>query len=60
MGFFGELISATVKTALTPLAVVKDVVNVVTGEDIEATEKTVAGIIDNLENAVDELTDGNL
>ena len=39
MGFFSNIISATIKTALTPVAVVKDVVNVVTGEDADATKK---------------------
>jgi hypothetical protein len=38
MGFFSNIISATVKTALTPLAVVKDVVNVATGNEPEATK----------------------
>ena len=38
MGFFSNIISATVKTVLTPVAVVKDVVNVATGEEVEATK----------------------
>ena len=38
MGFFSNIISATVKTALTPLAIVKDAINVVTGETPSASK----------------------
>lgn len=38
MGFFSNIISATVKVALTPVAIVKDVVNVATGEETNATK----------------------
>jgi len=40
MGFFSSIVGATIKTALTPLAVVKDVVNVVSGEE------TILNVID--------------
>jgi len=33
MGFFSDIISATVKVALTPVAIVKDVANIATGEE---------------------------
>jgi len=39
MGFLTNLISATVKTALTPVAIVKDVVDVATGNEPESTKK---------------------
>jgi hypothetical protein len=38
MGFFANILSATVKVALTPVAIVKDVVNVATGEEANATK----------------------
>ena len=38
MGFFSNIISATVKVALTPVAIVKDVVNVATGEEANTTK----------------------
>jgi hypothetical protein len=38
MGFFTNIITATVKVALTPVAIVKDVVNVATGEEANATK----------------------
>lgn len=51
MGFFGNIISATVKTVATPIAIVKDVVNVATGEEVNATKKHVESIGDDLEDA---------
>mgnify|MGYP007069479685 CR=1 FL=1 len=39
MGFLTNLISATVKTALTPVAIVKDMVDVATGSEPENTKK---------------------
>lgn len=39
MGFLTNIISATVKTALTPVAVVKDIVDVVTGKEGGNTKK---------------------
>lgn len=38
MGFFSELISASVKTALTPVAIIKDVVDVAKGEEPKNTK----------------------
>ena len=38
MGFLTNMFSAAVKTALTPVAVVKDAVNVVTGEEPDTTK----------------------
>lgn len=39
MGFLSNIISATVKVALTPIAVVKDAVHVVQGEEPEETKE---------------------
>lgn len=60
MGFFSELISATVKTALTPIAVVKDVVNVATGEEADATKKLLESAGEDVKNSTDKLADGEL
>lgn len=38
MGFFSNIISATVKVALTPVSVVVDAVNVVTGNEPDTTK----------------------
>lgn len=56
MGFFSEIISATVKTALTPIAVVKDVVNVVSGEEPNATKKLLKSAGKDVEKAIDDIT----
>ena len=60
MGFFSNIISATVKTALTPVAVVKDVVNVATGEEANATKKLVKSAGEDAADAVDDLVDGEM
>ena len=39
MGFLTSIISATVKTALTPVAILKDVVDVASGEEATNTKK---------------------
>lgn len=38
MGFLSNMLSATVKTVLTPVAIVKDAVNIVTGEEPDSTK----------------------
>ena len=60
MGFFSNIISATVKTALTPVAVVKDVVNVVTGDEADATKKLLSSAKEDAEDAFDDLGDAEL
>ena len=60
MGFFGKLIGATVKTVLTPVAIVKDVVNVATGEDVNATKDLIESAGNDLGEALDDLGDGEL
>lgn len=53
MGLLGSLLSAVVKTAITPIAVVKDVVNVATGEEADAVKKHIESIGDDLDDIVD-------
>jgi len=53
MGFLTNLVSATVKTALTPLAVVKDAVDVVTGGEAENTKKLLKSAAKDAKRAVD-------
>jgi len=60
MGFFSNIISATVKTALTPIAVVKDVVNVATGEEADSTKKLLESAKDDASDALDDLVDGEV
>jgi len=55
MGFFDNIISAAVKTVITPIAIVKDVANVVTGEEPDATKKHVESITDDVVDAFEEI-----
>ena len=58
MGFFSNIVSATIKTALTPLAVVKDAVNIATGEEANTTKDLLSSAGEDLQDAVDEATGG--
>lgn len=58
MGFFSNIISATVKTVLTPVAIVKDVVNVAVGEEPETTKELLKSAGEDLDQAIDDATGG--
>ncbi len=60
MGFFGNMISATVKTVLTPVAVVSDVVKVVTGDEADTTKELIESAVEDAGDAMDDLCDGEL
>lgn len=60
MSFLSNAFSAAVKTALTPIAIVKDVVNVATGEDADTTKYLLASAGDDVQDATDDLADGNI
>jgi len=60
MGFFSNMISSAVKVVLTPVAVVKDVVNVATGEDADATKEHIESAVDDAKDSLDNLADGDL
>lgn len=55
MSFLGNIVSAAVKTALTPIAVVKDAVSVVTGDDADAAKKLLNEAAEDASNAADDL-----
>ena len=52
MGFFDSIGGALVKTVLTPIAIVKDVANVATGQEVNATSEQIKSIIDDIEDAI--------
>lgn len=58
MGFLSNIVSATIKTALTPIAVVKDAVNIATGEDVDSTKDLLSSATDDASEAMDELFGG--
>ena len=60
MGFFSNIVSATIKTALTPVAIVKDVVNIATGEEADATKNLIQSAGEDASDAFDDLGDGEL
>lgn len=59
MGFFdalSDLTSAVVKTALTPVAIVKDAVHVVIGKKPENTKELLKSAAEDLEEVKEDLT----
>lgn len=61
MGFFTNLISGTIKTALTPVAIIKDAANIVLDEEQQdVTKKLLESAGDDLEEAFEDLGDGEL
>jgi len=58
MGFFGSIISSVVKVALTPVAIVKDVVNIATSEEVDSTKNLLESASEDYEQAIDEITGG--
>lgn len=53
--FLGDVASAAVKVAVTPIAVAKDVVSVATGDEPEATKKLIKSAGEDIQDAVDEI-----
>ena len=60
MGFLTNMFSAAVKTALTPVAIVKDVVNVVTDQEAESTKSLLESAAEDVSDAVSDLGDGDI
>lgn len=54
MGFFSNIISSAVKVALTPVAVVVDVVKVATGQEPDTTKELLESAGEDLSDAVDD------
>jgi hypothetical protein len=60
MGFLGGMFSAVVKTVLTPIAIVKDVVNIATGEEPDATKELLQSAANDVGEATEDLADGEV
>ena len=54
-GFIGDVASAAVKVAATPLAVSSDIITIATGNEANATKKLIESAGDSLINAADEI-----
>ena len=59
MGFLSGLVKSAVKAALTPVAVVQDVVEVVKGGELDHTVKNIDGALEELTDAFDDLGEGD-
>lgn len=60
MGFFGEIFSSVVKVALTPVAIVKDAVDVVTSEEPNTTKELINSAVEDVKQATEDLADGEI
>jgi len=58
MGFFSSIISSAVKTALTPVAVVADAVDIVKGEESNNTKDLLQSAGEDLDDAINDATGG--
>lgn len=54
------MFSAVVKTVLTPVAIVKDAVNVVTGEEPDTTKSLLQSAAEDVSEATEDLADGEV
>jgi len=52
MGFFGDIIGIAVNVVLTPVVIVKDVVNIATDQELNSTANHIDSIIDDIDNAL--------
>jgi len=60
MGFLGNAFSSLVKVVTTPVAVVKDVVNIAIGEEPNATKDHIDSAVKDVSDSLDDLADGEL
>lgn len=58
MGFFSGILSAAVKVALTPVAVVTDAVAIVKGDEPNNTKDLLKSAGEDFDDAMDEATGG--
>lgn len=55
MGFLGNILGAGIKVALTPIAIVADVVDIAEGEAPTTTVSLLASAVDDVIDAADDL-----
>jgi len=58
MGFFSSIISSAVKVAISPVAVVADVVKVATGNEADTTKNLLESAGEDVSDAIDDITGG--
>jgi hypothetical protein len=60
MGFVSKMLTTTVKTVLTPVAIVKDMFNIANGEEVEATNSLLESATDDFVEGLKDLSTGKL
>lgn len=60
MGFLTNIVSSVVKTALTPVAVLNDAVQVAVGNEAETTKKLLKSASEDVKDAFDDLGDAEM
>ena len=60
MGFLSNMFSAAVKTVLTPVAVVKDVINIATDQEPDTTKNLLESAAEDVSDAANDLGDGEI
>ena len=60
MGFLSGIISSTIKVALTPVAIVKDTVNIATGQEVNSTKKLLESAAEDAKEASSDLVEGEM
>lgn len=60
MGFLSSMIGSVVKVAITPVAIASDVVKVATGNDADTTQNLIQSSVEDVQDAMDSLGDGDL
>lgn len=60
MSFFSNIISVSVKIALTPVAILKDGYEVVTGEEPDNTKKLLESASDDVKEGLNDIWEGDL
>jgi hypothetical protein len=60
MGFLGNMFSAAVKTVVTPVAIVGDIVDAAQGKEPNNTKNLLSSAINDVDEAFDDLGDADI
>jgi hypothetical protein len=60
MSLFSNLINATIKTALTPVALIADVVHVINGEEPASTINMVVSATEDVKDGISQGIEGDI
>ena len=60
MGFLTNIVRSAVKVVLTPIAVVKDVANIATNNEVDSTKNLLSSAADDLAESIEDWGDGEI